>query len=179
MKQLLITLTMAAALFLPTAIVRSAEPVAQPPRGEDAVKATYLLTGLHCPPCTKTVETSLQRVEGIRSIKVDWKTKSALIEFDEAVLPAQRIAQLIAATPHMMGGAMHYGGWLALKAPGIKDEATARQAEEALGAVEGVKTVKAYPAQHTVAVFFSAKGEVKTRQLIESLKSAGIEGELF
>ena len=175
MKQLLITLTMAALLH--ATIVRSAEPVAKSPQGEDAVKATYLVTGLHCPPCTKTVETSLQRVEGIRSIKVDWKTKSALIEFDEAVLPAQRIAQLIAATPHMMGGTMHYAGWLLLTTPGIKDEATGKQAQEALAGIEGVKQVVAYPAQHSVGVQFAPKGELTTRQLVDKLKEAGFEVE--
>ena len=155
------------------------EPAPRTTAESEPTQATYLVTGLHCPPCTRTVESSLTGVKGILAVKVDWKTKTAHIEFDETVLPAQGISRLIAATPHMMGGAMHYGGWLALNAPGIKDETTARQAEEALGAVEGVKTAKAYPAQHTIAAYFSAKGDVTTRQLIESLKTAGFEAELF
>src|SRR5450631_2341961 len=69
----------------------------------DVVKATYVVTGLHCPPCTKTVESSLRKMKGIHSINVDWTSKNAQIEFDESVLPAQKVARLIADTPHMMG----------------------------------------------------------------------------
>jgi copper chaperone CopZ len=154
----------------------SARPTDAKPK---ATKATYLVTGLHCPPCTRTVESSLASAKGILAIKVDWKTKTAQIEFDETVLPAQQVSQLIAATRHMMGGALHYAGWLALRAPEIKDEASRKRAEEALVAIEGVKSAKAYPAQHTVAVYFAAKGEVTTSQLIASLSEAGFKAENY
>jgi copper chaperone CopZ len=72
----------------------------------EPTKATFLMTGLHCPPCTRTVESALTGVKGIRAIKVDWKTKAAVIQFDETVLPAQKVAQLIAATAY--DGGAHY-----------------------------------------------------------------------
>jgi copper chaperone CopZ len=140
-----------------------------------ATKATFLVTGLHCPPCTRTVESSLSQVKGLRSIKVDWKTKNARIEFDEAVLPAQRVAQLIADTPHMMGSNMHYGGWLALKIPELKDDATAKHVKEVLSKVKGVKQVTTYPAQHSVGIAFATKGELTSAQLIDVLTKAGIK----
>ena len=142
-------------------------------RGE-TVKATYLITGLHCPPCTKTVESSLQHAKGIRSIKVDWKSKDAAVEFDESLLPAQKVAQLIADTRHMMGPKMHYGGWLLLKSADIKDEDTAKAAEKALSKVEGVKSVAGYPKQHAIGVQFGAKGDLTTKELIDALKKAGL-----
>jgi copper chaperone CopZ len=144
---------------------------------EEATKATFLITGLHCPPCTRTVESSLAKSKGLHSIKVDWKTKNARIEFDEEVLPAQRVAQLIAATPHMMGRNMRYGGWLALKVPDLKDDATAKQVKDALRKVEGVKQVATYPKQHSVGVAFAAKGALTSAQLIEALNKAGIKAE--
>jgi periplasmic mercuric ion binding protein len=55
-------------------------------------KATFLVTGLHCPPCTSTVQSSLSRVKGVKSVTVNWNTKNAKIEFDEGVLPAQSLA---------------------------------------------------------------------------------------
>src|SRR5262245_41393485 len=91
------------------------DPAATPKPENAATKATFLVTGLHCPACTTTVESSLKGVKGVRSIKVDWKTKNARVEFDESVLSAQHLARQIAATPHMMGGNMHYAAWLALK----------------------------------------------------------------
>lgn len=163
-------------LALPVA-TRADEPSPQGTADKKLTKATYLVTGLHCPPCTKTVETSLLNVKGIHAIRVDWKTKNARVEFDETVLPAQKLAQLIAATPHMMGGNMHYAGWLALKTPDLKDEAMGKQIQEVLRKTPGVRQVAAYPAQHLIGVSFDAKGAVTSRELIAALAKAGIKAE--
>ena len=166
--------------LLSVAVVARAQPPAtKPDPGAATVKATYLITGLHCPPCTNTVEASLHKVKGVRSVKVDWKTKNARIEFDEGVLSAQRLAQAIASTPHMMGGNMQYAGWLALQVPNIKDDATAKPATEALGKIEGVKKVVAYPAQHAVGVQFAKEGSVTSQQLIDALAKAGLKSSSY
>ena len=144
-------------------------------KGGPTTKATYLITGLHCPPCTRTVESSLTHIQGVRSAKVDWKTKNARIEFDEKVLPAQTLAQRIASTPHMMGGGMQYGGWLALKVEGLKEEATVKKAKEALSDVKGVKQVVAYPQQQSIGVQFDSQGKIATHNLIDALTDAGIK----
>ena len=89
-------------------------------------------------------------------------------------ITAQKLAKLIADTPHMMGSKMHYGGLLVIKVAQIKDEATAKPVKEALGKVKGVERVLAYPAQHSVEVQFATKGDVTTKQLIEALKTAGL-----
>ena len=49
----------------------------------ETVKATFLITGLHCPPCTATVEKSVKSIKGVKSVKVDWATKNAKVEYDE------------------------------------------------------------------------------------------------
>src|SRR5438034_11536857 len=104
----------------------------------EPTKATFLVTGLHCPPCTSTVQNSLTRVKGVKSVAVDWNTKNAKIVFDESVLPAQSLAAAIEGTPHMMGAGMRYGGWLALKVPSITDQASGQKAKEKLSKVVGV-----------------------------------------
>lgn len=153
------------------------EPAATPNPEKKSTKATFLVTGLHCPSCTTTVESSLKRVKGIQSAKVDWKTKNARIEFDESQVSAQKVAQLIAATPHMMGKNLHYGGWLALKVPDLKDDATAKQVKEALSNVTGVKQVAVYPQQHAVGIAFDAKGNLTSHQLIDGLAKSGIKAQ--
>jgi copper chaperone CopZ len=139
-----------------------------------ATNATYSITGLHCPPCTRTVETSLKKVKGVKSAKVDWDTKTAKVEFDESVLPAAKLAQTIAGTPHMMGGNLHYSGWLSLKVPDLKDEASAAKVKSAIESQKGVKRVVAYPVQHAVNIEFAADGKVTTQQLIDAVKEAGL-----
>jgi copper chaperone CopZ len=141
----------------------------------EPTKATFLVTGLHCPPCTSTVQNSLSRVPGVKSISVDWNTKNAKILFDENVLPAQALASAIEGTPHMMGAGMRYGGWLALKVPSITDQASGQKAKETLSKVQGVRMVAVYPAQHSVGVQFAASGTISSQQLIDALAKEGIE----
>ncbi len=144
---------------------------------QEVVKATFLITGLHCPPCTRTVEESLRSVKGVKSAKVDWNTKNAIIEFDEVIVPSQRLSQLIAETPHMMGGDMQYAGWLALKVPGMKDkdDAAWNSLKETLSKQPGVKQVAIYKAQSGVGIRLEAKGGLTSQKLIAALAEAGIK----
>jgi copper chaperone CopZ len=151
----------------------------EPANPAATTKATFLITGLHCPPCTRTVEGSLGRVKGVKSVSVDFRTQNAKIEYDESVLPAQTLSSLIAATPHMMGGGMHYGGWLALKVPAITDDASGEKAKATLSKMEGVKSVAVYPKQHSAAVLFTGKGSLSSQQMIEALAKEGIEASNF
>jgi len=144
-----------------------------------ATKATFLITGLHCPPCTNTVQNSLTRVKGVKSVAVDWNKKNAKIEFDESLLPAQALASAIETTPHMMGAGMKYAGWLTLKVPSISNEASGQKVKEVLSKMDGVKTVAVYPAQHSAAVLFAGKGTMSSRQMIEQLGKEGIEATNF
>lgn len=145
----------------------------------EPTKATFLVTGLHCPPCTSTVQGSLSRVKGVKSVTVDWSTKHAKVLFDESVLPAQSLASAIETTPHMMGAGMRYGGWLALSVPSITDDASGQKAKDALTKVEGVKTVALYPAQHKVGVLFAGQGTASSQQLIDALAKDGIQASNY
>ena len=140
----------------------------------EPTKATFLITGLHCPPCTSTVQSSLSRVKGVKSATIDWNTKHAKVMFDESVLPAQALASAIETTPHMMGAGMRYGGWLALSVPSITDDTSGQKAKEALSKVDGVKSVAVYPAQHKLGVLFAGNGTASSQQLIDALAKEGI-----
>jgi copper chaperone CopZ len=163
--------------YMRTAILLSAVLLITQARADEPTKATFLITGLHCPPCTNTVQSSLSRVKGVKSVRVDWNTKNAKVEFDEGVLPAERLASAIATTPHMMGAGMRYGGWLALKAPAVKDQGD--KVKDTLSKVEGVKQVAIYPAQQSAGVLLAGGGNLSTKQLIEALAKQGIEASSF
>jgi copper ion binding protein len=167
----------AIALFWVANSALADEPATNKPAA--VTKATYSISGLHCPPCTRTVESSLKKLKGVKMVKVDWATKSAKVEFDERVLSAQQIANAVTATPHMMGGGMHYGSWLALSVPGIKDEASAKKAETAVGEIKGVVKSTASGAQHTLSVQFSKEGDVSSQQLIDSLEKIGFKASTY
>jgi copper chaperone CopZ len=160
-------------------LLLTAEPaLAQEPRPE-ATRGTYVIRGLHCPPCTTTVASALKKAPGVQSVKVDWTTKNAWVDFDERVLSAQQVARLIATTPHMMGRNMRYAGLLALKVPELGDDESAAKAVAALKQVPGVSKVTPYVKQHSVTVEFAGQGDVTTLQLIEALGAAGMEAASF
>lgn len=142
-------------------------------------QATFSIMGLHCPPCSKTVSSSLARVKGVRSAKVDYQTKSARIEFDESVLSAQDVIQSIAGTPHMMGSGMRYNAALALSVPEMKDADAAAKAKEALAKVQGVTQVSAYPHKRLLVVHFGKQGHVSSRQLIEALGAVDLIAKTY
>lgn len=151
----------------------------EPSKPSAETKATFSITGLHCPPCTRTVESSLSRVPGVKSARVDWVTKSAKLTFDESKVTVQGITSTIATTPHMMGGGMSYGSFLALSVPELKDDASAAKAKEALAKLNGVTRVSAFPQQHTMSVQLAAGKDVTTKQLIDVLEAAGMKAATY
>ena len=100
------------------------------------VEATLLVTGLHCPPCTKTVETSVASLPGVQSILVDWKTKASKVTFNPAATNACSIVERIAGTRHMMDGRLKYAAWLGLSVPELKDDQAAASIKRTLQASE-------------------------------------------
>ena len=146
---------------------------------EPSIKQTFVVQGLHCPPCTTTVESALKRTKGIENVKVDWSTKNAWVTFDENIISAQQVAQAIVSTPHMMGRNMHYQASLALKVHELKDDAAAEKAKAALVEIPGVSVAYAYPQQQSVAVRFQPTGKLTTAELIAALKKAGFEATPF
>jgi copper chaperone CopZ len=137
-----------------TGLLNAAEPAADQP-----VKATFAVTGLHCPPCTSTVERSQKSVQGIKNAKVDWATKSAKVEFDEHAVSAQQIASRIASTPYMMGSSLHYGSTFSLSVPDLEAAGNAEKAPQALLAVPGVSAVTPSVQKKAVALTFKLAGE--------------------
>ena len=166
-------------LFVGTLTAADPAPSAKDATAPQIVKATFLVTGLHCPPCTTTVEKSLKSLKGVKNVKVDWTTKNAKVEYDEKDVVAQQIANRIASTSHMMGGNMKYGGWFSLKVPDVAAEGNGEKAKTVLTKIKGVSKVAIYPQQKAVGVEFTSMGNVTSAQLVEALKEAGLEASVL
>ena len=152
---------------------------ADEPSPSTTTSATYMIGGLHCPPCTRTVEGSLGRVKGIKSAKVDWAAKTARIQFDENVVSATDVADSVAHTPHMMGGGMKYSGTLALSVPELRDKDTGKTAAEALEKLPGVSKVNVFPATHVLTVQFKDHAKLTSSQLIAALDQVGMKAKTY
>jgi copper ion binding protein len=174
MKSLIIVLFLTGSIGLSAAVI-----LAQGDSESKPIKATFQLTGLHCPPCMGTVERSIKSQQGVRSFKIDWASKNAVVEFDQQQMTAQQLAKAIAATPHMMGGNMKYSGMLVIRVPDIASEGNAEKVKTALANVEGVAKVTINIPKKSVGVAFSDTASVTTTQLIEAMKDAGLEASMM
>ena len=110
---------------------------------------------------------------------MNFDTKTAAVELDETVLPAQGAARVMGETPHMMGKDMKYAGALLLSVAGLKDEATAKKAKDALVKIEGVNKVTVEEKEESITVEFKDKGNATAKQLIEALAKAGLKARPY
>ena len=53
---------------------------------------TFSVANLTCPTCPIAVKTAMQRVPGVRSVKIDFETKKAIVTFDPTRTNAAAIA---------------------------------------------------------------------------------------
>jgi copper chaperone CopZ len=143
--------------------------------GTEITKAMYLIGGMHCGACATALEGSLKTAKGVQSIRVDFNSKRAMIEFDEKLISAQEVARAMSYAPHMMAPNMHYGGVLVLSVEGVKNKATGKKAASALKKVKGVGQVLVDPREEAIGVQFAATGKVTSKQLIEALDKAGLK----
>ena len=171
MRQILLRASLPAIVV---SCVFAAGPAATKAADSNVTSATYALSGLHCPGCGPTIENSLKKTKGVQEISVNFDSKNAHVKFDESQLSAQQLANAIAATPHMMGANLRYGGSLVLNVPDVKDAASAAKAKAALSKLPGVAQATANPDQHTLTVQFAAQGKTTSQQLFDALKQAGM-----
>ena len=165
--------------FLALATNGNAQDSKKEPTKAEMTNAWYMVQNLHCPLCSTTLEDSLKKVAGIKSVSVNINMKSANINFDEKVISAQELARAMSQTAHAMGPKEHYGAMLVLSVPDAKDKATGAKAVAALKKVAGVANVTFYPQPKTVGIQFADKGKVTSADLISALEKEGIKGSQF
>lgn len=58
-------------------------------------KAVYQLEPLTCPSCIKKIESTLNKTEGVESVKVMFNSSKVKTQFDEAKVEAAKIQETI------------------------------------------------------------------------------------
>ena len=59
------------------------------------VKKTFDVEGMHCGACSTGIEMFLSNTEGVASAKVDYDTKKAVVEYDEAKMDDTKVIATI------------------------------------------------------------------------------------
>ncbi len=97
MNRSLIIVAALVALGLTGLIVLNLSPTTQAHASEVAaqtneVTQTFAVKKMTCPACPLTVKKAMARVEGVKSVIVDFDAKTATAVFDRTVTTAQEIA---------------------------------------------------------------------------------------
>lgn len=51
------------------------------------------ISGMHCGSCAKIIESTLEDIEGVNSISVNYDSKKAFLEFDESKINMDQISK--------------------------------------------------------------------------------------
>lgn len=58
-------------------------------------KKKYDVEGMHCGACATGIQMYLSNTDGVKSVTVDYKTKRAEIEYDDAIINDEGIAKAV------------------------------------------------------------------------------------
>ncbi|HLC81612.1 MAG TPA: cation transporter, partial [Candidatus Nanoarchaeia archaeon] len=58
-------------------------------------KTTLKITGMHCASCVNILTRSLQKVEGVASVSINYSTEKALVEFEEKKTAEEELIKTI------------------------------------------------------------------------------------
>lgn len=86
----LLTVTSAIGLTPLPVVQADATPEVQTAAAERTV--TFTVEKMTCAACPITVRQAMQKVEGVKSVTVDFETKTATVVFDPAVTTPEQIA---------------------------------------------------------------------------------------
>ena len=80
------------ALFAGTAPRPGGSPVAAADAEAALATVTFDVDGMWCALCPLTVKTAMERVDGVRSVEVDYRAQSATVAFDPILTSDAAIA---------------------------------------------------------------------------------------
>ncbi len=123
--------------------------------------------GFHCAACGDAVANGLKQLDGVQEVKVDLKTNSATVTYDEAVLPVCQVALAVGNIPHAMGSGMRYSCRLALSL----QKGDARKVAAAVAKINGVEKVDRE--KNTLLITFKRDARVRYAELEKAVRNAG------
>ena len=99
MKRTLVIIVGLAVVTLGGAIVAGVFPVAQAEKKPAQVQSseqttTFLIDKMTCAACPITVRKAMERVEGVKSVKVDFDAKTATVVFDPSTTTIEQIGSV-------------------------------------------------------------------------------------
>ena len=150
------------------------EPMAEKEEGaEDAFPAEkrteIRVTGMTCAACATTIQRSLMKVDGVRSVQVNLGNEKAVVEYDPKTVKLGRLEKAIADAGYGV-----VTDRITVKIGGMTCAACIRTVENALKKLPGVTEVNVNLGTEKATIAYDARQTGKT-EIKRAIKDAGYE----
>jgi len=145
---------------------------AKPPQEDSeqkSAKAALQITGMHCASCAASIEESLNKVEGVSKVAVNFATEKAYVEYDPSKASPQALEEAIKEAGY--GVLKEEARYLNLKVIGMDNAHCLGTVEAALKDVKGITSRQLFLNERAKIVFDPA---LTTKEIIKkAIKDAG------
>jgi len=132
-------------------------------------KATLQIIGMHCASCAATIEESLNKVEGVSKVAVNFATEKAYVEYDPSKASRQQLEETIREAGY--GVLKEEAQYLNLKVIGMDNAHCLGTVEAALKGVKGIVSSQLFLNERAKIVF---EPTLTTKEIIKkAIKDAG------
>jgi Cu+-exporting ATPase len=146
-----------------------AKPLQLGEGGEQLEKANIPITGMHCASCAASIEESLNKVEGVSKVAVNFATEKAYVEYDPSKASPQALEEAIKEAGY--GVLKEEAQYLNLKVIGMDNAHCLGTVEAALKGVKGIVSSQLFLNERAKIVFDPA---LTTKEIIKkAIKDAG------
>ena len=146
-----------------------AKPIQLGEGSEQLEKANIPITGMHCASCAASIEESLNKVEGVSKVAVNFATEKAYVEYDPSKASPQALEEAIKEAGY--GVLKEEAQYLNLKVIGMDNAHCLGTVEAALKGVKGITSSQLFLNERAKVVFDSS---LTTKEIIKkAIKDAG------
>ena len=146
-----------------------AKPIQLGEGSEQLEKANIPITGMHCASCAASIEESLNKVEGVSKVAVNFATEKAYVEYDPSKASPQALEEAIKEAGY--GVLKEEAQYLNLKVIGMDNAHCLGTVEAALKGVKGITSSQLFLNERAKIVFDPA---LTTKEIIKkAIKDAG------
>ena len=149
------------------------------PGGGASTHVSFELLGMSCASCARSIETTLNATDGVRSATVNFASEKASVEYDEALVDRERLVEAIRSAGYDARAVQETedeAGRLTMRVNGMTCASCAASVESTLRSTSGVDEATVNFASETVSLRYDPH-EVRLAELKQRVHDIGYELE--
>ncbi|HDQ40887.1 MAG TPA: copper-translocating P-type ATPase [Desulfonatronum sp.] len=136
-------------------------------------KSEFAVQGMTCAACVRRVENAVSELDGVRSVSVNLATENMTVEWDPERITPEHIADAVAQAGYSLI-LENISDKIELAVKGMTCAACVRRVENAITALDGVKSASVNLASETAQVHVAPE-KVSPDDIIQAVRDAGYD----